>query len=82
MSFPYLQVAVSKGFSSFSGFKSTSSCVTFGRSSDDLALRVAAQTAVVCSYFPNTGPFLSSPVHFLAFLAQKCKLTRTTIVKL
>jgi hypothetical protein len=25
---------------------------------------------------------LSSPVHFLAFLAQKCKLTRTTIVKL
>ncbi len=57
MSFPYLQVAVSKGFSSFSGFKSTSSCVTFGRSSDDLALRVAAQTAVVCSYFPNTGLF-------------------------
>jgi glyceraldehyde-3-phosphate dehydrogenase (NADP+) (phosphorylating) len=49
MSFPYLQVAVSKGFSSFSGFKSTSSCVTFGRSSDDLALRVAAQTAVAAN---------------------------------
>jgi glyceraldehyde-3-phosphate dehydrogenase (NADP+) (phosphorylating) len=49
MSFPYLQVAVSKGFSSFSGFKSTSACVTFGRSSDDLALRVAAQTAVAAN---------------------------------
>jgi hypothetical protein len=81
MSFPYLQVAVSKGFSSFSGFKSTSSCVTFGRSSDDLALRVAAQTAVVCSYFPIRDSFdFSCP--FLACLAPKCKLTRTTIVKL
>jgi len=42
------QVAFSKGFSDFSGFKSTS-CATFGRSSDDLALRVAAQTAVAAN---------------------------------
>ncbi|CAM6038500.1 unnamed protein product [Sphagnum compactum] len=41
-------VALSKGFSDFSGFKSTS-CATFGRSSDDLALRVAAQTAVAAN---------------------------------
>ncbi|CAM6012487.1 unnamed protein product [Sphagnum balticum] len=41
-------VAFSKGFSDFSGFKSTS-CATFGRSSDDLALRVAAQTAVAAN---------------------------------
>jgi glyceraldehyde-3-phosphate dehydrogenase (NADP+) (phosphorylating) len=42
------QVAFSKGFSDFSGFKSTS-CATFGKSSDDLALRVAAQTAVAAN---------------------------------
>jgi glyceraldehyde-3-phosphate dehydrogenase (NADP+) (phosphorylating) len=42
------QVAFSKGFSDFSGFKSTS-CATFGRSSDDLALRVAAQTTVAAN---------------------------------
>jgi glyceraldehyde-3-phosphate dehydrogenase (NADP+) (phosphorylating) len=42
------QVAFSKGFSDFSGFKSTS-CATFGRSSEDLASRVAAQTAVAAN---------------------------------
>jgi hypothetical protein len=53
------QVAFSKGFSDFSGFKSTS-CATFGKSSDDLALRVAAQTAVVGATIPIYLTFNSS----------------------
>jgi glyceraldehyde-3-phosphate dehydrogenase (NADP+) (phosphorylating) len=42
------KAAGSKGFSEFSGIKSTN-CATFGKRSDDLAMVVAAQTAVAAS---------------------------------
>lgn len=41
------QAAGNKSFSDFSGFKSTN-VATFGKRSDDLAMVVAAQSAVVC----------------------------------
>jgi hypothetical protein len=46
----HLQAAGSKGFSEFSGVKSTNA-VTFGKRSDDLASIVAAQSAVVGLHF-------------------------------
>jgi len=76
--FPLIfQLASSKGFSDFSGFKSTS-CATFGRNSDDLALRVAAQTAVVCATFPIY--VISDSVHVLHQICKSISNCSTALV--